>query len=48
VIAGYLTHAALDVPATVAEHGDRLYTVNARFGVADPNTAIYSVVQLRK
>jgi sugar lactone lactonase YvrE len=47
-IVGYLTHSELDVPATAAEHGDRLYTVNARFGVADPSTASYSVVQLRK
>ena len=48
VIVGYLTNRALDVPATIAEHGNRLYAVNARFGVADPNTASYSVVQLRK
>ncbi|MDQ3672157.1 MAG: superoxide dismutase [Actinomycetota bacterium] len=47
-IVGYLTHSELDVPATAAEHGDRLYTVNARFGVADPSTASYSVVQLRR
>ncbi len=47
-IVGYLTHPALDVPATAAEHGDRLYTVNARFGVPNPDTASYSVVQLRK
>jgi hypothetical protein len=26
----------------------RLYAVNARFGVPDPETAAYQVVQLRK
>jgi sugar lactone lactonase YvrE len=47
-IVGYLTHPALDVPTTIAEHGDRLYAVNARFGVDEPETASYSVVQVRK
>ncbi len=47
-IVGYLMHASLDVPATIAEHGERLYAVNARFGVEQPGAASYSVVQLRK
>ena len=47
-VVGYLTHPGLDVPATIAEHGDRLYAVNARFGVANPEMASYSVVMLRK
>ena len=46
-IVDHLTHAALDVPATIAEHGNRLYTVNARFGIPEPETARYAVVQLR-
>lgn len=46
-ITGYLTHPALDVPATIAEHGNRLYAVNARFGIPEPETAPYSVVTLR-
>jgi sugar lactone lactonase YvrE len=48
VIVGYLTDPALDVPTTIAEHGSDLYAVNARFGVPHPETASYSVVQLRK
>lgn len=46
-IVDHLTHAALDVPATIAKHGNRLYTVNARFGIPAPETAPYAVVQLR-
>ncbi len=46
-IVDHLTHPALDVPATIAKHGNRLYTVNARFGIPAPETAPYSVVQLR-
>ncbi len=46
-IVDHLTHPALDVPATIAKHGNRLYTVNARFGIPAPETAPYAVVQLR-
>ncbi|MDP8909790.1 MAG: superoxide dismutase [Chloroflexota bacterium] len=46
-IVDHLTHSALDVPATIAKHGNRLYTVNARFGIPAPETAPYAVVQLR-
>lgn len=37
-----------DVPTTIAEFGHSLYTVNARFGTADPAQATYSVVQIDK
>jgi sugar lactone lactonase YvrE len=47
-IVGHLTDPALDVPTTIAEFGRRLYAVNARFGIADPDAAAYDVVQLRK
>jgi sugar lactone lactonase YvrE len=47
-IVGHLTHSAFQVPTTIAEHGDRLYAVNARFGVANPETQSFSVVQVGK
>jgi sugar lactone lactonase YvrE len=47
-ITGHLTDPDFDVPTTIAEHGDRLYAVNARFGNPDPGNAEYSVVGLRK
>jgi len=47
-IAGHVTNAAFDVPTTIAEFGNRLYAVNARFGTPDPGSAAYNVVQLRK
>jgi sugar lactone lactonase YvrE len=47
-ITGHLTNPALDVPTTIAEFGNRLYAVNARFGTPDPGNAAYNVVQLRK
>ncbi|MDX6408469.1 MAG: hypothetical protein QOE13_1540 [Gaiellaceae bacterium] len=36
------------VPTTIDDHGRRLYAVNARFGVSNPGTAEYQVVQLAK
>jgi sugar lactone lactonase YvrE len=36
------------VPTTIDDHGRRLYAVNARFGVANPGSAAYQVVQLSK
>ena len=36
------------VPTTIDDHGRRLYAVNAKFGVANPGTAAYEVVQLAK
>lgn len=47
-IVGHLTNSALQVPTTLAEFGRRLYTVNAKFGIADPGLAPFEVVQLRK
>lgn len=47
-ITSHLTHPDFDVPTTLDEHGDRLYAVNARFGIDDPDAADYTVVQLRK
>jgi sugar lactone lactonase YvrE len=36
------------VPTTIDDHGRRLYAVNARFGVANPGSADYQVVQVSK
>jgi sugar lactone lactonase YvrE len=36
------------VPTTIDDLGRRLYAVNARFGVANPSSAEYQVVQLAK
>jgi sugar lactone lactonase YvrE len=36
------------VPTTIDDLGRRLYAVNARFGVANPSTADYQIVQLAK
>jgi len=36
------------VPTTIDDLGKRLYAVNARFGIPNPDTAEYTVVQLRK
>jgi len=43
-----LTNPNLMVPTTIDDHGRRLYTVNAKFGFANPDTIPYEVVQLRK
>jgi hypothetical protein len=43
----YLTHDEFDVPTTIAEHGDSLYAVNARFGAPDPE-GHYEVVRVAK
>jgi sugar lactone lactonase YvrE len=37
-----------DVPTTIAEHGNRLYAVNARFNTTPTPTTDYWVTQLRK
>ena len=42
------TDKDFDVPTTVAESGKHLAIVNARFGVPSPETATYSVTQIRK
>jgi len=41
-----LTDPDLDVPTTITGSGGDLYTVNARFGVPDPDTAAYQIVRL--
>lgn len=41
-----LTDSTLDVPSTAALIGDRLWAVNARFGVASPDTASFWVTGL--
>jgi sugar lactone lactonase YvrE len=43
-----LSDPDFSVPTTIDELGRRLYAVNARFGVANPGTAPYQVVQLAK
>lgn len=43
-----ITDPRFDVPTTIAEFGDALYAVNARFGVADPEDAEYNVVRVPK
>jgi sugar lactone lactonase YvrE len=45
-VTGHLTDPDLDVPTTVARFGSALYAVNARFGIADPETAEYAVVRV--
>jgi hypothetical protein len=34
------------VPTTIANHGRRLYVVNARFGVPEPEAAEYEIVRV--
>jgi sugar lactone lactonase YvrE len=43
-----ITNTAFDVPTTIAEHGSRLYAVNARFGTDPTPTTTYSVTQVAK
>jgi sugar lactone lactonase YvrE len=43
-----LTDSDFKVPTTIDEFGNRLYAVNARFGVGDPANADFDVVQLKK
>ena len=43
-----LTDSDFSVPTTIDDLGRRLYAVNARFGIANPESAAYQVVQLRK
>lgn len=45
-VTGVLTDPRLDVPSTATVALGRLWTVNARFGVASPATASYSAVGL--
>jgi sugar lactone lactonase YvrE len=43
-----LTDDGFDVPTTVAAFGNRLYLPNARFGIADPATAEFTAVAIRR
>ena len=43
---GALTDPTLDVPSTATLAGGALWAVNARFGVASPGTATYSITRL--
>lgn len=43
-----ITDEDFDVPTTIAEFGDALYAVNARFGVSDPENAEYTVIRVSK
>ena len=43
-----LGHPEFSVPTTIDDLGKRLYAVNASFGIPNPDTAEYKVVQLRK
>src|ERR687886_515648 len=45
-VVGVLTDPRLDVPSTATAALGRLWAVNARFGVASPDTAAYSAVAL--
>jgi sugar lactone lactonase YvrE len=43
-----LSDPDFSVPTTIDDLGKRLYAVNARFGIPNPDIAAYQVVQLRK
>jgi sugar lactone lactonase YvrE len=43
-----LSDPDFSVPTTIDDFGKRLYVVNARFGVPNPDAATYQVVQLTK
>jgi len=45
-VARRVSDPAFDVPTTVAANGSSLYLVNARFGVASPEAAAFSVVRI--
>jgi sugar lactone lactonase YvrE len=44
----HLTDPDFAVPTTIDEFGKRLYAVNARFGIPNPDTAQYWLAQFRK
>jgi hypothetical protein len=41
-----LTDPDFDVPTTIAFQAGRLYAVNARFGITDPESARYDIVKV--
>jgi sugar lactone lactonase YvrE len=46
VLVDTITDPNFDVPTTVASFGGALYAVNARFGVANPERASYTIVRV--
>ena len=42
-----ITDDRFNVPTTLAQHGKRLYTVNAKFGIADPDAQPYEIVAFK-
>lgn len=47
-ITGLITNPAFDVPTTIAEFGNSLYAVNARFGTTTTPETEYEIVQVAK
>lgn len=47
-IVGTITDEDFDIPTTIAEHGNRLYAVNARFSTPPTPETEYDVVQVQK
>jgi sugar lactone lactonase YvrE len=47
-VTGLATDPDFDVPTTVAASDGSLYLPNARFGIADPDTAEFSVIRIDK
>jgi streptogramin lyase len=45
-VVAHLTDPDFDVPTTIAFQAGRLYAVNARFGIPDPDTASYDIVRV--
>ena len=43
-----ITDSQFDVPTTIAEFGNALYAVNARFGTSNPENATYNVIRVPK
>jgi hypothetical protein len=47
-IVGFITNPTFDVPTTIAEFGNSLYAVNARFGTPPTPDTEYDIVQVTK
>lgn len=47
-VVGTITDSDFDVPTTIAEFGNSLYAVNARFGTSPPPDVEYNVVKVSK
>ena len=43
-----ITDPGFDVPTTIAEHGNQLYAVNARFTTPPTPTTTYTIVQVKR